>query len=444
MLSHLTRRDFLALTAAGTAGLAVSCQTPGLLQPGVKLRHAAVGVGGMGAGDLEQMSAHPDVQVVALCDVDANNLAKAAALHPTARTYRDWRVMLRKEKRAIDSVCVSTPDHMHAPITMSAMAMGKHVYCQKPLTHTVMEARRIAEFARKSGVVTQMGIQNHSGQNYLRALDVFRSGICGPVEQAHVWTDRPAGWWPQDVVKPIGEDPVPESLEWDLWLGVAPKRAYKEGAYHAFVWRGRKDFGTGAQGDMACHLMDPALWFLGLGQPHSIRSTGPKPKADSYPLWSEVQYRFGATELTHAEGMDLTWHDGGRKPQALFDEYGIADPYTNGSLFVGTEGALLVSPYEPCRWFPRGGEERQLQLPAIAGRNHWHQWVDACFGRVEATASFDYAGLLTEVALLGNVALEFPGQTLNWNASAMNFGSNILANRFLDKDYRNGWEVRGL
>lgn len=444
MASHLTRRDFLAVSVAGAAGLAVSCQMPGYLRPGQKLRHAAVGVGGMGSGDLGQISSHPDVQVVALCDVDANNLAKAAALHPAARTYRDWRVMLRKEKRSIDSVCVSTPDHMHAPITMSAMALGKHVYCQKPLTHTVVEARRIAEFARKSGVVTQMGIQNHSGQNYLRAIEVFRSGICGPVEQVHVWTDRPAGWWPQDVVKPAGADPVPDSLEWDLWLGVAPQREYKNGTYHAFVWRGRKDFGTGAQGDMACHLMDPALWFLGLGQPSTIRSVGPKPKADSFPLWSEVQYRFGPTELSHAQGVDLTWHDGGRKPQSLFDAYGISDPYGNGSLFVGAKGALMVSPYEPCRFFPRGEKERTLQLPNIAGRNHWHQWVDACFQRVEATAGFDYAGLLTEVALLGNVALEFPGQTLHWNASQMDFGSNILANRFLHKDYRSGWEVKGL
>lgn len=417
---------------------------PGYLQPGSKLRHAQVGVGGMGNADLGQISQHPDVQVVALCDVDANNLAKASAAHPAARTYRDWRQMLKVEKDAIDSVCVSTPDHMHAPVSMSALWYGKHVYCQKPLTHTVVEARSLAQLAKRKGVVTQMGIQNHSGENYLRALELFQGGICGPVEQVHVWTDRPAGWWPQNVERPEGSDPIPEHLNWDGWLGVAQDRPYKEGAYHAFVWRGRKEFGTGAQGDMACHLMDPALWFLGLGDPTSVRSLGPKPPADSFPDWSQVEYRFPATEHTAADGAGVTWHDGGRKPEDLFQRYGIENAYGNASLFVGTRGAFLVSPYEPCRFFDNDGKEVELEMPQTPGVNHWHQWVDACFGRIETTAPFEYSSLLTEVALLGNVALEYPGQELHWNGPLLRFAGRPDADGLLHKRYRSGWEVRGL
>ncbi|MGB0954212.1 MAG: Gfo/Idh/MocA family protein [Planctomycetota bacterium] len=444
MTRHLTRRHFLALTSAATAGLAVSCQMPGYLLPGTKLRHAQVGCGGMGAADLGQISQHPDVEVTALCDVDANNLKKAAEAHPTARTYSDWRTMFKAEKGMIDSVCVSTPDHMHAPVSMTALWYGLHVYCQKPLTHTVMEARTLARMARRKKVVTQMGIQNHSGQNYLRALELFRSGFTGRASQVHVWTDRPAGWWPQNVARPEGSDPVPAHLNWDAWLGVAKDRPYKDGAYHAFVWRGRKEFGTGAQGDMACHLMDPALWFLGLRDPLTVRSDGPKPPADSFPDWSRVSYRFPATDRTVAEGVDVTWHDGGRKPDDLIERYGITDVYANACLFVCTEGAFLVSPYEPCRFFNKDGKEETLELPDTTGVNHWHQWVDACYGRIEATTPFDYSSLLTEVALLGNVALEYPGQQLGWNASTMHFAARPDADKLLHKNYRAGWEVRGL
>lgn len=444
MTRHLTRRDFLALSSAAAAGLAVSCQMPGYLKPGQKLRHAQVGCGGMGGADLGQISQHPDVVVTALCDVDANNLKKAAEAHPAARTYTDWRAMLKAEKDQIDSVCVSTPDHMHAPVAMSALWYGLHVYCQKPLTHTVVEARTLARMARRKRVVTQMGIQNRSGQNYRRAVALFQDGICGAVEEAHVWTDRPAGWWPQNVERPQGNDPVPEHLDWDGWLGVAPDRPYKDGKYHAFAWRGRKDFGTGAQGDMACHLMDPALWFLELKDPLTVKSHGPKPPADSFPDWSQVSYRFPATEHTCRDGVGVTWHDGGRKPDDLLDRYGIADPYANACLFIGSKGAFLVSPYEPCRFFDNDRKEVELQQPDIGGVNHWHQWVDACFDREQTTAPFGYSSLLTEVALLGNIALEFPGQELNWNASLMQFAARPEADRLLHKKYRSGWEVQGL
>jgi len=398
----------------------------------------------MGGHELRAIASHTDVEIVAICDVDGEAIAEAAADIPDARRYADWRALLDAEHDAIDSVNVTTPDHMHAPIAMTAVARGKHVFCQKPLTRTVVEARRLTEAAARARVVTQVGIQNRANEPFRAARRVFRDGVTGPVREVHVWTDRPAGWWPQGVPRPEGADPAPAHLDWDGWLGVAPERPYKEGAYHPFVWRGRKDFGTGAQGDMACHLMDPAPWFLGLGAPLSVRSVGPAPTEDSFPEWSTVHYRFAGTPFTVAEGVDVTWYDGGRRPDALLAALGAGeDVYANAALFVGEEAALLVSPYEPCRLLTRDGE-RELTLPQPGAIDHWHEYVDACLGRGEASADFRYAGPLTEIALLGNVALHAPGETLHWHAASLSLRGRHPANAWLHAPYRPGWEVEGL
>ncbi len=446
MTQPLSRRSFLHLSAASAAAAwTAACQSPVRRKVTAgPLRFAAIGTGGMGEWDLKHIASHPSVQVVALCDVDRARLDAAGDKHPDARRYQDWRELLRAEAGRIDGISCSTPDHMHAPIVMTALSMGLHVYGQKPLTHTVVEARALRAAARQAGVATQMGIQNRSNTPYLTAKKVFDRGLTGPVQEVHVWTDRPAGWWPQDVDRPVGEDPVPEGLDWDLWLGVAPERPYKEGAYHSFVWRGRKDFGTGAQGDMACHLMDPALWFLGLGDPLTVRSLGPKPKADSFPLWSRIECTFQGTPSTVAGPVPVTWHDGAKKPDALLARYGIQEPYDNACLFAGDQGALLVSPYDPCRFWTASGEEVELDVEQVPQVDHWHQWVEACLGGAPASAEFEYSGLLTEVALLGNIALEFPGETLRWNPERMRLDDHPQATRWLHKDYRSGWEVRGL
>ncbi len=446
MRSRTTRRSFLKATAATAAALPVaSC----LSAPerttftSGRLRHAGIGVGGMGRADLRHIASHRNVDVVALCDVDAKHLAAAAELHPGARTYRDWRELFDREERNIDAVHVTTPDHMHAAITVEALRLGKHVYCQKPLTHNVTEARRVAQVARRAGVVTQMGIQNRSGKPYRQALALFRSGALGPVREVHVWTDRPAGWWPQGVGRPEGSEPVPVHVDWDLWLGVAPERPYVSG-YHPFAWRGRIDFGTGAQGDMACHLMDPALWFLELGQPSRVWSAGPPPNDETFPLWSTVHYEFPPTRHTTSEPLKLTWYDGGYKaPQYLLDELEAGEVWSNACLFVGERGALLASPYYAPRLLPKSRfpDVPIVDLPDV---NHWHQWVDACAGKGRASAPFSYSGLLTEVALLGNVALRFPGERLAWDARRLHFRNRPDADVFLRERYRRGWSVRGL
>ncbi|MDG2149102.1 MAG: Gfo/Idh/MocA family oxidoreductase [Planctomycetota bacterium] len=405
------------------------------------LRHACIGVGGMGEWDMKTIGSHDNVQIVAICDVDEERLATASGLYPDARRYTDWRALLASEGSSLDSINVSTPDHMHAPITMSALHDGLHVYCQKPLTHTVFESRRIADVARRVGAITQMGIQNHSLVNFRRAHRIFSEGVTGPVREVHVWTDRAAGWWPQGVERTPGSDPIPVTLDWNGWLGVAPERPYLKDQYTPFTWRGRKDFGTGAQGDMACHLMDPVPWFLGVRDPLTIRSEGPRPNNESFPLWSEVHYDFeSANEHCDPAGVHLVWHDGGRKPDALLAEWGVDDPYANAAFFVGDSGALLVSPYEDCRLFTTTGES-PLTLPELPEINHWHQWVNACFGREEATTPFAYAGPITEIALLGNIALEFPGETLDWDSRSLSFPSKDAATALVSKAYRRGWNV---
>lgn len=396
----------------------------------------------MGAHDLRALAAHPEVDIVALCDVDENALAAAAEAHPGARLFRDWRELFATFSDGFDSVHVTTPDHMHAPIASRALALDKHTYCQKPLTRTVAEARDLRRAARRSRAVTQMGIQNHSAAPYSSARALFEEGHIGQVYEVHVWTDRPAGWWPQGVERLPGADEVPATLAWDLWLGVAPERPYKEGQYHPFSWRGWLDFGTGAQGDMACHLMDPALWFLGLEAPLSIRSDGPPPGPDSYPVWSRVHYEFPATRQTTRGPLHLTWYDGGRRPsQELLHEHGIDEELpANACLFLGTQGAFLANPYAAPRLFPA---ERfaGVEIPELEGRDHWFRFVDACRGGGDPGASFEYASRLTEVALLGNVALHFPHETLRWDEATGRFPARPEADSWLEPVYRSDWAL---
>lgn len=445
-MASLSRRSLLEFGAVAGGAWLASCaaRQSKRTTTGARLRHAGIAVGGMGGADLDQIRSHPLVDVVALCDVDEERLKAAGEQHKGARLYRDWRELLEKERGQIDSVHVSTPDHMHAAITLAALRQGLHVYCQKPLTRTVQEARAVARVARETGLVTQMGIQNHSNAAYDSALQLFRAKHIGPIHEVHVWTDRPAGWWPQDMARVEGEDPVPATLDWDHWIGVAPMRPFKKDAYHAFRWRGIKDFGTGAQGDMACHLMDPALWFTGLGDPLRVRSVGPKPNDESFPAWSTVHYEFPANEWTTRGPLLLTWRDGGKKvPTDLLKELGLEKIVDNGCLFVGAKGALLADPYGQPALYP-AERFKDVVLPEGRAKNHWHEWVDACLGRGETSAPFEYAAHLTEVALLGNIALHFPHETLEWNGGKGRFVDHAAADKLLGSPQRKGWEIEEL
>lgn len=440
MSQRIQRRQFVKASAALAASSMFPSTRPAFAA-NERLRTAHVGVGGMGGADLNSVSSHSAVEVAALCDVDADILEKATAKFPNARTFRDYREMISEMGDSVDAVVVSTPDHTHAPAAMTALKHDKPVYCQKPLTHEVFEARQLRLVAEKQGLVTQMGIQASAGLPYRQTTTLIQSGVIGKVSRVLAWSFKN---WGYDGPAFTKFDDVPKNLDWDLWIGTAPMRPYKEGSYHAFAWRGRMDFGTGAQGDMACHLMDPALWYLELGDPVSVRSVGPVPNGETFPAWSTVHYSFPATRYTVPEGVRVSWYDGGKMPTDKLELFDAGeDVYKNACYFIGEEGALLASPYEPPRLLPERDhpEVPDYDLPKI---NHWHQWVDACAGRGEATASFDYAGLLTEVALLGNVALRFPDEELQWDAKRLSFPARTEANQYLRRTYRDGWHVRGL
>ena len=443
MARRVHRREFLRQSVA--AGLSLPLVAPAIgraAAPGEALRVGCIGTGGMGRADLTRVSKSPKVRIVALCDIDERNLGSAASEFPDARKYTDWRKLL--EDKDVDAVTVSTPDHTHAPATMTALRLKKHVYCQKPLTHSVHEARQIRLAAGEAGTVTQMGIQVHSSAEYRQLVEVIRSGAIGKVREAHAWSDRPL--WPQGagVGRPDRKDAVPEHIHWDTWLGVAPERPFVESVYHQSNWRGWLDFGTGAQGDMGCHIMDPVVWSLKLGAPASILSDGPAPNDETYSSWSTIHYVFPGTELTRGETIEVTWYDGGKKPpRELAPLVEGQELPGNGSLFIGEKGALLSTHGGASLLLPEK-DFKDHELPKVDARDHWIQWVDACLGAGEVSAPFDYSGPLTETVLLGNLAMRFPGKKLRWRSEALRFDDAPEADRFLRRAYRKGWEIEGL
>jgi predicted dehydrogenase len=447
-----SRRRFIQTSSLATVSLLLSKRTgyaakPRRISPNQKLNIAGVGVGGKGAGDIAETSVGNNV--VALCDVDDNTLAGALKKYPGAKTYHDWRRML--EQKDIDAVTVSTPDHMHAPVAMAAMQLGKHVYVQKPMTHTIYEARQLTAAAKRYGVVSQMGNQNHSGPGYRTLVNAIQSGVIGKVKAAHAWSNRPI--WPQGHTRPTGSDPVPKHLNWDLWLGVAPYRPFVDskpdakgkkgrGPYHPFAWRGYLDFGVGALGDMGCHIIDPVFWSLGFDAPRRVWSEGPATNGETFPEWEVICYEFNPTGFTVNKPVRMTWHDGGKKPDAaLFPGLEAGKIPTNGCLLIGEKATLLCEHGKtPVLLGDAGG----TKIESVEGDNHYQQWANACKGQGKAKAHFDYSGPLTETVLLGTVAVRFPEERLEWNSASLKFTNSQAATGFVHKPYRRGWQVKGL
>jgi len=437
-----SRRSFLK--TAGAAALAAPFISQRLLaEPANRtVRHASFGTGGMAWADLTQIANCPNVEIVAVCDVDLNRTAEARKRFPNAKVYQDWRELLDKEAKNIDSVNVSTPDHMHAPIGVSAMQLGKHVYGQKPLAHEIHEVRRMTEIAHEKKLVTQMGIQIHSSVYYRMAVQIVHDGVIGKVKEVHSWCPKS---WGDTSDKPDKTDPVPAEFDWNLWLGVCAERPFIGSAYyHPANWRKRLDFGTGTLGDMGCHIFDPVFEAIGLTTAVSVRSEGPAPNQWNWALNGKVQYQFAGTERTAGKILPATWYDGTSKPSpevvALLE--GNDRPDT-GSIIIGTEGVLLVPHDEnPPSLFP-SAKFKDFKLPHVKGANHWGQFVDACRGEGKTTADFSYAGPLTEAILLGDIASRFPQTTLEWNAHKMKFNLHE-ANQYVQREYRKGWSIKGL
>lgn len=442
MLVRSSRRQFLKQVAlAGTAFSLPAVSYARLLGANDRLRIASIGTGGKGWSDLNATAASPKVQVVALCDIDESKpfLGQAAEKFPQARKFTDWRKLFEAHKE-IDAVIVSTPDHMHAPISLPAMQLGKHVQCQKPLTHTVFEARQMQLAARKYNVVTQMGNQIQSHEAYRTAVKLVHDGVIGKVKEVHSWQSGNMGWIKVDD-RPAGSEPVPETLHWNEWLGVAPERPYLPTIYHSFNWRAWQDFSNGQLGDFGCHILDPVFMALKLTAPLTIRAEAAPMNREIWYKSSKVSYQFPGTELTAGKTINVTWYDGeGKFPSR--EGLGVPETYKlpgSGSVLVGEKGSLVIPHVAMPKLFP---DEKfaDFKIPVVPSRDHYVSWADACRGEDKTTSHFDYSGPLTETVLLGTIAIRNPEAALSWNAEKLELTGAPHAAGMLTKSYRDGWQ----
>lgn len=444
----ISRRSFLKSTAtAATAFTILQAGSARTYAANERLNLAAIGVSGQGAGDIDQLKSQ---NIVALCDVDWRHAAGTFKRFPGAKQFKDYRKMFDAMTRELDGVIVATPDHHHAPATMLALRAGKHVYCEKPLTHAAWEAREVARAARAAKVATQMGNQGQASEETRRLQEFVLDNAIGAIREVHIWTDRPSRglfeeYWPQGVGRPTDTPAAPDTLDWDLWLGPAPQRPYHP-AYLPAKWRGWWDFGTGALGDIGCHYFDPVFRALKLGAPLSVEAASTRVNAETYPLGSMVTYQFPARGAMPA--LNLTWYDGGLRPprpEQIRDTDVMGD---NGHLLVGEKGILLFN-QRKWRLYPDKLNSDYGEPPKKLARSpgHYVEWIEACKGGAPAGSNFDWAGPLTETVLLGNVALrtqlreKLTKVRLLWDSEKFAFTNLPEANQFLKKEYRQGWTV---
>jgi len=450
-INQLSRRQFIMAGAAAAAGLAAmprsAFSAPRVLGANDKLNVAGIGIGGQGAWDLEQV-VEAGGNIVALCDVDWDYAAPIFKKYPDAKKYKDYREMLEKEKN-IDAVVIATPDHNHAIVSMAAIKHGKHVYCEKPLTRTVFEARELTKAAREAKVATQMGNQGMAFEGNRLITEWIADGAIGPVREVHAWSDRPTNgggmplYWPQGIDRPKDEPAVPATLDWDLWLGPAPMRPYHP-AYVPFKWRGWWDFGSGGLGDMGIHNLAPAFSALKLGAPTCVYASSTALYKETLPLASCVHYEFPARG--DMPPVKLHWYDGGlmpARPEELED--GRELNREDGLIFVGDKGKLMVEGWGGSS--PRLIPEKRMQeykrppktLPRSIG--HHKEWIEACKTGSATRSSFDFAGPLTETVLLGTICVRVGGRKLIWDSENMKFTNAPGVNKYLHYDYRQGWAL---
>ena len=447
--SQLTtsRRSFLRQTSGFAAGLFVASSSAAspYAQDSEKLRIAVIGCGGRGGSNLQSVSSE---HVAVLCDVNQSNLDRAVEAHPSARTATDFRRVFDYASE-FDAVVVSTCEHTHAFATLPALQLGKHVYCEKPLTHSVKEARIIREAAQRAGVATQMGTQIHAGDNYRRVVELIQTGAIGKVTECHVWVSRAWGWQPskedaekhKDIVfvqeRPAAADPIPDYLNWDLWLGPAPERPYSQVYFPGPKWYRWWDFGNGTMSDLGSHWIDLPFWALNLKAPYRIEAEGPPVNSEIAPASMQVKYWYKQQEAQPE--VSLTWYQGTYRPQILAD--GGIPGWGNGVLFVGEDGMLLAD-YGKHLLLP---EEKFVDfkrpdpyLPPSLG--HHQEWIHACKTGAPTTCNFEYAGWLTEANHLGNVAYR-TGTMLEWDAELMQATNAPQAGQYLSREYRKGWSL---
>ena len=410
-----------------------------------KVNVACIGAGGMGGGNRHELQGMSNI--VALCDVDKNTLEKAAKDHPGAKLWSDYREMLEKQRKEIDAVIISTPDHIHAPAAMMAMKLGIGVDAEKPMAHNVYEARAMAEAAKKYKVATQMDNENHSADGLRTIVEWVKADAIGTVREVHIWTDRPI--WPQGLKQRPASKPVPASLNWDLWLGPAPARDYHD-HLHPFQWRGWWDFGCGALGDMGCHFFDSAVWALELEPPLTVEAAQEGNSAETGPNWSIITYEFGARKGKGGpqEGKDLPpvilkWYDGRKLPPRPEELEADRKMPSNGSMFVGDKGKILVSDAASGRIIPESKMKEYKRPAQFLGRSPGHkkEWLEAVKGGAPSGCDFAlYGSKLAEIVLLGNVAVRV-GKKIEWDSANLKAKNAPEADQYIRREYRKGWEL---
>jgi len=444
----LSRRGFIGTSAAALAGFTIvpSNAVSGLghTAPADKLNIAAVGIGGMGRNNIANVAKTENI--AALCDVDwSGPTLKVFETWPAAKRFKDYRVMLDQQKD-IDAVIIATSDHTHAVISMEAMKRGKHVFTQKPLTHTVYEAKMLAKAAKEYKVATQMGNQGQASDGPRRLREMIWDGAIGSVREVHVWTDRPNNglfriYWPQGVGRPSETPPVPETLDWDVFIGPAPMRPYNP-AYHPFKWRGWWDFGTGALGDIGCHSLDPIFRALKLKYPTSIQAVSTLVNKETYPSGSIVRYEFPARG--EMPPVSLTWYDGGLRPMLIPELEPGMKMGEGGTLYVGDKGKILNDQILPVS-LRKSYKAPAPYIPSSPG--HEEEWILACKGGARPGSDFEWAGPLTETVLLGNIAIrnevkeKLGGEVMLWDPDKYSFTNMSEADKFLHCEYRKGWTL---
>jgi hypothetical protein len=441
MKNNLSRREFLRRAAVAAVVGPFITRNLRAASPNSTILHASIGAGGMASSDLQSITHHPFVKLVAIADVDLERANSWKERFPQVRIYQDWRELLDEEKQ-LDSLNVSTPDHMHAPIAMSAMQLGKHVYVQKPLAHDLFEVRQLTRFAHKKKLVTQMGIQIHSTAEYRLAVRLVQDGAIGKIKEVHTWCGKK--WGDPDPL-PNRNDTPPASLNWDFWLGTAATRPFiGDGYYHPANWRKRLDFGTGTFGDMGCHIFDPVFSALELTAPITVRSEGPMPNQWNWANNARVHYVFPGTKHTAGKTVNVTWYDGDERPPAEVLALAGGDKKPGcGSIFIGAKGVMLLPHIAKPRLFPKE-QFTDFPMPKVEDGNHYTEFLEAVRGNGKTSTRFDYSGPMTESVLLGGVASHFPQTTLGWNARALKFKNVKEANAWLRRTCRAGWEVKGL
>lgn len=446
-----SRRKFLVTAAAALVTPPLLLSIPSFAgQNRKKLRHACIGVGGMGFHDLQRFIAHSEVEIVAICDVDETRLKKAAELVPNAKTYTDWRKLLKDENEKIDSVNVSVPDHNHFPISFTAIQMGKHVYCQKPMCHDVAEIRELTNAAVKAGIVSQLGTQHASGKGDRTAVQLIKEGHIGKIKNVYLCSNRPGATEAYRFIgpRPSESQEPPADLNWDQWIGTAPVRPYAPTIYHPSKWRAWQDFGTGWSGDIGCHIFDAVWKGLSLKAPLSVHARvqesweqSPARKADTWPQSNHISWIFPGNEMTESNELSVEWFDGEFYPpeevRALFS---VADYPAESAMLVGTDGALLIPHTEMPVLLP-AEKFQDVKFAELEERDHYHHFVDACLGKAKTESHFAQSGPMTEAIILGTVAIREPQKVLQWNSKKMKISNHPEAEKYLSRTYRKGWEI---